>query len=75
MMSLVPKRKRGLMENKEDGSSLAGFALGFLLGLIGVVIALCIGKKDTTKGALIGWAVEVGVALLGYLFLFSLIAH
>lgn len=52
------------MEEKDEGSFGAGFCLGILLGLIGVVIALCIGKPSTNKGALTGWLIEAVIGII-----------
>lgn len=51
--------------------NIGGFALGFLLGLIGVLIAYVIGGdnvKNRTKWAWIGCAIWVGISLLVLIF-------
>ena len=51
----------------ETGFHIGGFALGFFLGLIGVLIAYIINddyKRNRVKWAWIGWAVWVVVYLL-----------
>lgn len=50
------------MADGESGFHLGGFALGFLLGLIGVIIAYVINddyKRNRVKWAWIGWGVFV----------------
>ena len=47
----------------DDGSYGIGFILGFLLGLIGIIIACAIGKSRTIKGSVIGICTDIGVAL------------
>ena len=37
--------------NEEEGSWGMGFIIGFFLGIIGVLIAAAIGKKQTLKGS------------------------
>jgi hypothetical protein len=58
-------------KNGGAGFHLGGFALGFLLGLIGVLIAYLAfkddKKKDRVKWAWIGTAVVVAIALLASL--------
>ena len=49
--------------NEDEGSSGAGFALGFLLGLIGMIIAACVGKKNTKSGAVAGFIVQAIIGL------------
>ena len=39
------------MDYKDKGSYRGGFALGFFLGLVGLVIALCLDKSNTKRGA------------------------
>lgn len=44
--------------------NIAGFVLGLLLGIIGVLIAYLIGDSNIVKWAWIGFAVWVGIVLL-----------
>jgi hypothetical protein len=44
--------------------NIAGFVLGLLLGIIGVLIAYLIGDSNIVKWAWIGFAVWVGLVLL-----------
>ena len=48
----------------DDGSYGGGFALGFLLGVIGLIIAIAINKKQTTKGAVTGFFVSLGLSVV-----------
>lgn len=51
----------------DGGFHAGGFFLGFLLGLIGLIIALLINddkKKIRTKWALIGWGLWVAIVVL-----------
>ncbi|MDZ4808413.1 MAG: hypothetical protein SGI96_09080 [Bacteroidota bacterium] len=60
------KAKRG----GESGFHFGGFALGFLLGIIGVLIAYLINddyKSNRTKWAWIGFLVQAALALLALL--------
>lgn len=43
----------------DSGSTGIGFILGFFLGIIGLIIALCLDKPDTRTGAAIGFVVEL----------------
>lgn len=59
------------MTNENDNSSFgAGFALGFFLGLIGLVIALCLGESGSNirRGAGYGFLtwiiIDVIVAII-----------
>jgi hypothetical protein len=70
---LTWKQKLGLKMAKNkigkadgDGSTGIGFLLGFLLGLIGVLIAYLAFKDEpkTIKGAWIGFGVLVGLILI-----------
>lgn len=47
-------------------SGVAGFFLGFMLGIIGLIIALAVFKKNGRKYALIGFAVEAVLSLILY---------
>ena len=42
------------MEEEEKGSFGGGFALGFVLGIIGMIICIAINKPKTIKGAVWG---------------------
>ena len=48
---------------EDEGSSGGGFALGFFLGLIGLIIAACVGKKNTKSGAVSGFIVQAIIGL------------
>ena len=60
----------GKAEGKSDavsGFHLGGFALGFLLGIIGIIVAYLIKddkKSNRVKWAWIGFAIWVGIVLL-----------
>lgn len=43
----------------DEGSFWAGWWLGFLAGLVGLIIALVIGKSETTRGAKWGFAISI----------------
>lgn len=53
---------------EDEGSTGGGFALGFLLGLIGLIIAACVGKKNTKSGAVTGFFIQ---AIIGIIFLIA----
>lgn len=53
---------------QDKGSFGAGWALGFLLGVIGLIIALCIGKQETTRGAKWGFAIYVVITVVVLIF-------
>lgn len=67
------KRIAKNLKKAADGSSgfhIGGFALGFLLGLIGVLIAYLIKddyKSNRVKWAWIGWAIWVVIVLIAVL--------
>ena len=42
----------------DQGSGGGGFCLGFFLGLIGLIIAICGGKPDTKTGAIVGFIIQ-----------------
>ena len=50
-------------EPEDEGSSGAGFALGLLLGIFGLLIALAVGKKNTKSGALGGFIIQALIGL------------
>ena len=50
------------MDYKDEGSYLGGWFLGFLLGLIGLVIGLAIDKPETKRGAIHGFLVSIVLA-------------
>lgn len=59
-----------LVESGSGGFNIGGFALGFFLGLIGVLIAYLIGgenKQSLTKWAWIGFGVWVVLLLLFFI--------
>lgn len=44
-----------------EGSYGGGFALGFLLGVIGLIVAICINKPKTRKGAVTGFFISIAL--------------
>ena len=48
----------------DEGSYGGGFALGFLLGLAGLIIAIAINKEQTKKGAITGYRIQLGIAVV-----------
>lgn len=48
----------------DEGSYGGGFALGFLLGLAGLIIAIAINKEQTKKGAITGFLIQLGIAVV-----------
>jgi hypothetical protein len=48
----------------DDGSYGGGFALGFLLGVIGLIIAIAINKEQTRMGAVTGFFVSLGLSVV-----------
>lgn len=59
----------------ESGSFGSGFALGFLLGLIGLIIALCIGGNDRRKGAGAGFLTWMILDIIGLLIYMIIIFY
>ena len=43
----------------DEGSYGAGIVLGLFLDVIGLIIALCLGKKETIKGAIVGTIISI----------------
>ena len=54
--------------NSSQGSYGAGWALGFFLGLIGLIIGLCIDKSETKRGAIAGFIVAVVLSFIVTIF-------
>ena len=48
----------------DQGSYGAGWALGFFLGVVGLIIALCIDKEETKRGAIHGFVFELVVGVI-----------
>lgn len=48
----------------DEGSVGLGFLLGFILGLIGLIIACAIGKRRTIKGAGIGILADLTIGVI-----------
>lgn len=48
----------------DKGSYAGGFLLGFLLGLIGFIIALCINKEETKRGALHAFLISLVIGII-----------
>ena len=62
-----PQQKTIVIEKKgeeDQGSAGGGFVLSFFLGIIGLIIALCVGKKATKSGAVTGFIVQAGIGIL-----------
>ena len=67
------QKKTVVYDTKEDkGSFGGGFALGFFIGLIGVIVAACVGKKDTKSGALVGFVVQFVGGIILTIIIYSL---
>ena len=52
------------MEYRDQGSYGAGFALGFILGLVGLIIAIAIDKPETRRGAVTGFIVSLVIGIV-----------
>jgi hypothetical protein len=70
--SLNDRRIMKNLKKADEGSGFhaGGFFLGFLLGLIGLIIALLINddkKRQRVKWALIGWGVWIAIVLIAWL--------
>ena len=52
------------MSEYEEGSYWAGFALGFFLGLIGLIIAIAIDKSETKRGAVTGFIISIVISVV-----------
>lgn len=52
------------MDYKNEGNYGGGFILGFLVGLIGLVIALCLDQSETKRGAVHGFIVSIVVSTI-----------
>jgi len=52
------------LRRREEGSEGAGFALGFFLGILGLIIALCLSKPKTVKGAVSGFVTGISVIII-----------
>lgn len=50
---------------EDEGSIGVGIILGFFLGVLGLIIAVVIGKPLTTKGAIIGFCIDLGLGFVG----------
>ena len=48
-----------------NGSYRGGFVLGCLFGVLGVIIALAINLKQTSKGAIHGYLFRIGAFIVG----------
>ena len=67
-----PKMEQHKTESKptaeeDEGSFGGGLVLGLLLGLIGLIIVACVGKKNTKSGAVLGFIIQaiLGLTLWG----------
>ena len=54
----------------DTGSYGGGWALGFLLGVTGLIIASCIDKEDTKRGALHGFLTELIITVVLTIIIF-----
>lgn len=70
------------MKNENDNSSFGGgFALGFFLGLVGLIIALCLGESGSNirRGAGYGFltwiVIDVLVAIIYFVVIVGSIAN
>lgn len=69
----VPSKNQTQSDYKSQGSFGAGFAIGFFLSFIGLIIAHAIKQSKTKRGALAGFIVEIGIGLI-VLLVFAVIA-
>jgi hypothetical protein len=70
----VEKEFTGKSKGGESGFHFGGFALGFFLGLIGIVIAYVINddyKRNRVKWAWLGFAIGVALSLILFLAVFN----
>lgn len=67
-VKMCEKDKEDKYMNENEGNFAAGFVIGFILGVIGLLIAVAVGKKQTTKGAAAGMLAVFVLVLLISLF-------
>lgn len=56
------------VQNVDEGTMLGGFLLSFFLGLIGLIIALVVGKPKTKTGGVIGFVV---IFIIGIIYVIA----
>ncbi|NOT49933.1 MAG: hypothetical protein HOP10_01490 [Chitinophagaceae bacterium] len=70
----IEKAISGQSKGGESGFHFGGFALGFFLGLIGIIVAYVINddyKKNRVKWAWLGFAIGVALSLILVLAVFN----
>lgn len=48
----------------DKGSRFGGFLLGFIFGVVGLIIALCIDTPKTKRGAVAGFFVSIALKVI-----------